>query len=196
MAKFQQQQGYGVFGDACLSVERYVTGCENANSGFDTSSFLEQASCLCYDSSNSYAPDTWDDAVATCLSTRKSAHPTIWSALQRNSEVIGLCTKFAGAAATTGPIPTDSASFTATSDGSPGTTAVEATNPTETSSTAAGTKDSSEQISAPCSATRSAAATTTTTRSAAVRAGEMSYTRMKWAAVGLGPVLPSFMMAL
>ncbi|KAL7939294.1 hypothetical protein V8C35DRAFT_286253 [Trichoderma chlorosporum] len=206
MADFQQQQGYGIFGDACLSVSRYVADCENANSGFDTASFQQQASCLCYDSNGDYAPDTWDNAVATCVSTGESAHPTIWSALQKNSEVIGLCTKFAGAAAptapattgpeTTGPIPTDSASFTATGDASPGTTAADTPGPTETGSAAVGTTGSSEQTPAPSSATRSAAATTTTSKSAASRAGEMSYSQIKWAAIGLGLMLPAFMMTL
>ncbi|PTB65846.1 hypothetical protein BBK36DRAFT_1202919 [Trichoderma citrinoviride] len=201
MANFQQQQGYGVFGDACLSVERFVTECENANSGFDTATFEQQASCLCYDSDNNYAPDTWDNAVATCVSTGESAHPTIWRALQRNSEVVGLCTKFAGAAATTGsvtagPVPTDSASFTATDNVSPETTAAGTATPTETGSTAAGTTDSSDQTPAGSSATRSAAATTTTSSSAAARAVETSYIPLKWAAVGLGLMLPAFMMTL
>ncbi|KAL6887537.1 hypothetical protein HDV57DRAFT_515059 [Trichoderma longibrachiatum] len=201
MANFQQQQGYGIFGDACLSVERYVTECENANSGFDTATFEQQASCLCYDSNNNYAPDMWDDAVATCVSTGESAHPTIWRALQRNSEVVGLCTRFAGAAATTGPatdgpIPTDSASLTATDDGSLGTTAADTATPTETGSRAAGTTASSDQTSAASSVTRSAAATTTTSSSAAARMGQTSYIQMKWAVVGLGLVLPSFIMTL
>ncbi|UKZ75732.1 hypothetical protein TrVFT333_003424 [Trichoderma virens FT-333] len=201
MANFQQQQGYGIFGDACLSVSRYVTECENANSGFDTASFKKQAMCLCYDGKGNYAPDTWDNAVATCVSTGESAHPTIWSALQKNPEVIGLCTKFAGAAAptgpaTTGPIPTDSASFTATGDATPGTTAANTASPTEAGSTAAGASGSSEPTPAPSSATSSATATTTTSRSAATRAGEMSYSQIKWAAVGLGLMLPAFMMTL
>ncbi|KKP07169.1 hypothetical protein THAR02_00705 [Trichoderma harzianum] len=195
MADFQQQQGYGIFGDACLSVERYVTECENANSGFDNASFKQQAGCLCYDSNGNYAPDTWDNAVATCVSTGESAHPTIWSALQKNSQVIGLCTKYAGAAAptgpattgpattgpattgpaTTGPIPTDTASSPATSDASLGTTAADTASPTETGSTPAGTTGSSDHTPAPSSATSSsAAATTTTSRSAAVRVGEVS----------------------
>ncbi|KAL6701525.1 hypothetical protein J3F84DRAFT_343092 [Trichoderma pleuroticola] len=202
MANFQQRQGYGVFGDACLSVGRYVTECENANSGFDNASFKQQARCLCYDSSGNYGPDTWDNAVATCVSTGERAHPTIWSALQKNSQVIGLCTKFAGAAAptgpaTTGPIPTDTASVTPTGDASPGTTATDTASPTETGSTAAGTTGSSDQTPAPSSATSSsAAATITTSRSAAVRVGEMSYSQIKWAAVGLGLMLPAFMMTL
>ncbi|KAK0762836.1 hypothetical protein N5P37_004358 [Trichoderma harzianum] len=193
MADFQQQQGYGIFGDACLSVERYVTECENANSEFDNASFKQQAGY------------TWDNAVATCVSTGESAHPTIWSALQKNSQVIGLCTKFAGAAAptgpaTTGPIPTDTASFASTGDASPGTTAADTASPTETGSTPAGTTGSSDQTPAPSSATSaassSAAATTTTSRSAAVRVGEMSYSQIKLAAVGLGLMLPAFLMTL
>ncbi|KAF3056845.1 hypothetical protein V8C40DRAFT_229492 [Trichoderma camerunense] len=203
MADFQQQQGYGIFGDACLSVERYVTECENANSGFDNASFKQQAGCLCYDSNGNYSPDTWDNAVATCVSTGQSAHPTIWSALQKNSQVIGLCTKFAGAAAptgpaTTGPIPTDTtASSTTTGEAPPGTTAADTASPTETGSTPAGTTGSSNQTPAPSSATSSsAAATTTTSRSAAVRVGEMSYSQIKWAAVGFGLMLPAFMMTL
>ncbi|KAL7954058.1 hypothetical protein V8C34DRAFT_317603 [Trichoderma compactum] len=188
-ADFQQQQGYGIFGDACLSVERYVTECENANSGFDNASFKQRAGCLCYDSSGNYAPDTWDNAVATCVSTGESAHPTIWSALQKNSQVIGL--------STTGPIPKDTASFTPTGDASPGTTAAGTASPTETGSTPAGTTGSSDQTPAPSSATSSsAAATTTTSRSAAVRVGEMSYSQIKWAAVSLGLMLPAFMMTL
>ncbi|EGR48272.1 uncharacterized protein TRIREDRAFT_107881 [Trichoderma reesei QM6a] len=201
MANFQQQQGYGIFGDACLSVERFVTECENANSGFDTATFEQQASCLCYDSNNNYAPDAWDNAVATCVSTGESAHPTIWRALQRNSEVVGLCTKFAGAAATTGPattgpVPTDSARFTTTEDVSPETSAADMATPTETGSTAARSTDSSDQTSVASSVTRSAAATTTTSSSSAARIGQTSYIQLKWAAVGLGLVLPCFIMTL
>ncbi|PKK52986.1 hypothetical protein CI102_2721 [Trichoderma harzianum] len=196
MADFQQQQGYGIFGDACLSVERYVTECENANS---------ELGVFAMTANGNYAPDTWDNAVATCVSTGESAHPTIWSALQKNSQVIGLCTKFAGAAAptgpaTTGPIPTDTASFASTGDASPGTTAADTASPTETGSTPAGTTGSSDQTPAPSSATSaassSAAATTTTSRSAAVRVGEMSYSQIKLAAVGLGLMLPAFLMTL
>lgn len=179
MADFQQQQGYGVFGDACLSVERYVSDCEKADSNFDSASFSEQASCLCYDDNNNYDPDTWDDAVATCVSTGESAHPTIWKALQRNTQVIGLCTKYAGAAATTaavtsGPIPTDSAGFTATGDASPGTTAADTASSTEAGPTAVTTAASSGQTSPP-STTTSSAATTTTSSSAATRVGEVRH---------------------
>ncbi|RFU74803.1 hypothetical protein TARUN_7427 [Trichoderma arundinaceum] len=196
MANFQKQQGYGIFGDACLAVERYVTNCQNADSDFRSEPLKKQADCLCYDDKNNYDPDKWDNAVATCVSTGESAHPTIWSALQRNSEVIGMCTKFAGAAATTGPVPTDSASLTATGDASPGTTAVDTATPTETGSTVARTTGSGEQTSPPSTATRSSAAATTTSSSAATRPGEMNYAQMKWAAVGLGVVLPAFIMTL
>ncbi|KAL6876933.1 hypothetical protein J3F83DRAFT_430219 [Trichoderma novae-zelandiae] len=161
MANFQQQQGYGTFGDACLSVERFVVECENANFGFDTATFKQQASCLCYDSNNNnYSLKTLDIPVTTCGRRRESARPTIWSALQKHSGVAGLCTKFAGAAATTspatnGPVPTDSASFTATDDVSPGTTAADTAIAAETGSTAAGTTASSDQAPAGSSAIRS-----------------------------------------
>ncbi|KAL9480337.1 hypothetical protein ACSS6W_005123 [Trichoderma asperelloides] len=199
MADFQQQNGYGVFHDACLAVGRYVANCEKAVSNFDGSSYKEQASCLCYDSNNNYDPDRWDNAVATCVSTGQSAHPTIWSALEKNSGAIGLCTKFADGAAATGsaataPLPTDSASFTGTGNASPGTTAGgDSPTPTVTGSTAANPTSSSKQSS---TATRSSAAAATTSSAAAPSVGEMGYIRMKWIAVGLGLALPAFVATL
>ncbi|KAM0466737.1 hypothetical protein ACHAPV_000243 [Trichoderma viride] len=185
MAEFQQQKGFGVFHDACLAVERYVASCEKAVSNFDSSSYKKQASCLCYDDKNKYDPDRWDDAVATCVSTGQSAHPTIWSALEKNSGAIGLCTKFADAAATTGPAATS----TATGDSSPGTTAGgESSTSTETGSAVSSPTGST--------ATRSSAAAATTSSAAAPSVGEMGYVRMKWMAVGLGLALPAFMATL
>lgn len=178
MADFQQQHGYGVFHDACLAVERYVANCEKAVSNFDSSSYKEQASCLCYNDNNKYDPDTWDNAVATCVSTGQSAHPTIWSALEKNSGAIGLCTKFADAAAatgpaTSGPVPTDSTSLTATGDASPGTTAgSDSPTPTETGSAVTNPTGSSKQSS---TATRSSAAAATTSSAAAPSVGEVSH---------------------
>lgn len=182
MAEFQQQNGLGVFHDACLAVERYVANCEKVISNFDSSSYKEQASCLCYGDNNNYDPDTWDNAVATCVSTGQSAHPTIWSALEKNSGAIGLCTKFADAAAATGPAttgpgpaPTDSASFTATGDASPGTTARgDSPTPTETGSAVGSPTGSSKQSS---TATRSSAAAATTSSAAAPSVGEVSHDR-------------------
>jgi hypothetical protein len=176
MAEFQQQNGFGVFHDACLAVERYVASCEKAVSNFDGSSYKKQASCLCYDDNNKYDPDTWDNAVATCVSTGQSAHPTIWSALEKNSGAIGLCTKFADAAATgpatTGPAPTDALSA-ATGDASPGTTAGgDSPTPTETSSAVSSPTGSSKQSS---TATRSSAAAATTSSAAAPSVGEASH---------------------
>ncbi|PNP46103.1 hypothetical protein TGAMA5MH_02138 [Trichoderma gamsii] len=203
MAEFQQQNGFGVFHDACLAVERYVSSCEKAVSNFDSSSYKDQASCLCYDDNNNYDPDTWDNAVATCVSTGQSAHPTIWSALEKNSGAIGLCTKFADAAAatgpattgpsTTGPAPTDAPS-TATGDVSPGTTAGgDSSTPSETGSAVSSPTGSSKQSS---TATRSSAAAATTSSAAAPSVGEMGHVRMKWIAVGLGLALPAFMATL
>lgn len=187
MAEFQQQNGFGVFHDACLAVERYVASCEKAVSNFDGASYKEQASCLCYDDNNNYDPDTWDNAVATCVSTGQSAHPTIWSALEKDSGVIGLCTKFAdGAAATgpatsgpattgpatTGPVPTD-APNTATGDVSPGSTAGgDSPTPTETGSAVSSPTSSSKQSS---TATRSSAAAATTSSAAAPSVGEVRH---------------------
>jgi hypothetical protein len=188
MAEFQQQNGLGIFGDACLSIERYVSGCEKVVSNFDSASYKEQASCLCYDDNNNYDPDTWDNAVATCVSTGQSAHPTIWSALEKNPGVIGLCTKYANAAdatgpATTGPTPTEAASFTATGDASPGTTAGgESSTPSETGAAVSNPTDSA--VSTPTgsskqssTATRSSAAAATTSSAAAPSIGEVSHTR-------------------
>lgn len=178
MADFQQQHGYGVFHDACLAVERYVASCEKAVSNFDSLSYQKQARCLCYDDNNKYDPDTWDNAVATCVSTGQSAHPTIWSALEKNSGAMGLCTKFAAGAAatgpaTSGPTPTDSASFTATGDVSPGTTAGgDSPTPTGTGSAVTNPTDSSKQSS---TATRSSAAAATTSSAAAPSVGEVSH---------------------
>lgn len=177
MAQFQQQNGFGVFHDACLAVERYVASCEKAVSNFDSLSYKKQASCLCYDDNNNYDPDTWDNAVATCVSTGQSAHPTIWSVLEKNSGAIGLCTKFAdGAAATgpvtTGPVPTDAPS-TATGDVSPGTTAGgDSPTPTETGSAVSSPTGSSKQSS---TATRSSAAAATTSSAAAPSVGEVRH---------------------
>lgn len=171
MAEFQQQKGFGVFHDACLAVERYVASCEKAVSNFDSSSYKKQASCLCYDDKNKYDPDRWDNAVATCVSTGQSAHPTIWSALEKNSGAIGLCTKFADAAATTGPAATS----TATGDSSPGTTAGgESSTPTETGSAVSSPTGSSKQSS---TATRSSAAAATTSSAAAPSVGEVRHIR-------------------
>ncbi|KAM0262132.1 hypothetical protein ACHAQJ_001874 [Trichoderma viride] len=196
MASFQQQHGYGVFSDACLAVERYVANCDKADSNFDSASYQQQASCLCYDDNNDYDPDTWDNAVATCVSTGQRAHPTIWSVLEKNPGAIGLCTKFAGPAATSGPMPTDSASFASTGDASPATTVANTATPTETSPAVTKTTSLGEQTSSPSTATGSSAATTTTSSAAAAQVGEMGYVRMKWVAVGLGLALPAFMVTL
>ncbi|KAK1254730.1 hypothetical protein MKX08_008725 [Trichoderma sp. CBMAI-0020] len=196
MAEFQQQNGFGVFHDACLAVERYVASCEKAISNFDSSSYKHQASCLCYDDNNNYDPDTWDNAVATCVSTGQSAHPSIWSALEKNSGAIGLCTRFADAAtgpATISPAPTEAPS-TAIGDASSGTTAGgESPTLTQTGSAVSSPTGSSKQSS---TATRSSAAAATTSSAAAPSVGEMGHVRMKWIAVGLGLALPAFMATL
>ncbi|KAH8900798.1 hypothetical protein GQ53DRAFT_757765 [Thozetella sp. PMI_491] len=99
MATWQAAQGYGASRDPCLLARDYVQECELIEPGFSSQTRAQQAQCLCFDANNTYIPDVWDSAVASCVSTGEKAHPTIWSSL-KSASVEGLCTKFAGTGAT------------------------------------------------------------------------------------------------
>ena len=86
-------------GLACETAAAIFSTCESAVPSFTALAVTAQAQCVCYDSNGIYDPTVFDEAANSCYSYLLTASPT--DAPDYSSQVIGLCTNYAGSAAST-----------------------------------------------------------------------------------------------
>lgn len=72
----------------CATALAAVSACEVATSGFDNLDATAQASCLCYDTANSYIPSVFDGAWSSCAAYASTADTSDYPAV---TSALGLC---------------------------------------------------------------------------------------------------------
>jgi hypothetical protein len=66
---------------ACTTANNIVTSCISATPDFNSLSTNEMASCICYTSSTSWVPDTFDQNILSCADYYVTADPAQYSSL-------------------------------------------------------------------------------------------------------------------
>lgn len=88
----------GFSGQPCSSVNSFLNGCSSLTPGFSSLQPSDQAKCLCYVSSSSWCPTSFDNAVATCASFAQTAEPSVCATM---SALAGFCVGVGDVLATT-----------------------------------------------------------------------------------------------
>lgn len=138
---------------SCATAIAYVSACQSLTSNFQSLAPSEQASCLCYDANNNFAPSTFDGAWAACASYASTSDMSDFAFFTSNE---GFCASAVNGAAASG-----------SGSGTPTTTAGGATQgtatPTESAQSggtlAAGTATSTGSSSSGTAASPSASKT-------------------------------------
>jgi hypothetical protein len=77
----QSTSASGLFAQSCGPWENIENSCAAANPSYTLlTAFVSQAPCLCY-SSSTWAPNIYDDALATCLSYLSTASPAFYTSI-------------------------------------------------------------------------------------------------------------------
>ncbi|TAQ85432.1 hypothetical protein B7494_g6255 [Chlorociboria aeruginascens] len=122
----------------CHLVNSLIESCAQSYSGFTSMNASDQASCLCYVSSTSWCPTSFDNAVTSCATFATTAAPQVYSAISGFS---GFCGSIGGVMSVTTsdaprPTSTEGASYSwkSASSTSPQMGFTLTVGPTETSS--------------------------------------------------------------
>lgn len=83
---------------ACSTVAAIALACDSLTPSFSALPNTVAASCFCYDGSGRYSPDAWDVPAASCYGYLSSM--TVTGADKYLRDVVGACTKFVDAGAT------------------------------------------------------------------------------------------------
>lgn len=69
-------------GSACNLVNSLIEACTSLTPGFATMPATNQASCLCYVTTSTWAPTLFDNAVSTCMEFAKTAETSVYPIVQ------------------------------------------------------------------------------------------------------------------
>jgi hypothetical protein len=75
---------------ACYQLDSIISSCNSQISAFETLGIKQQASCFCYTSSSSWAPNGFDNAASSCIQYARTAQPLAYKNI---STFQGLCAR-------------------------------------------------------------------------------------------------------
>jgi len=123
---------------ACTSYSAIQSSCAAAVSSFAALPFSQEASCLCYTSTSTWAPNFYDGLYGSCINYYQTASPSIYSSSFTGAEATrtpcAAAGNVRGESAVTGPASVNIASSSAMATSAASSTAAASASATSASS--------------------------------------------------------------